>query len=80
MKIGMSNNEYSTSVSVHICDTCGGKFTVCPAIADNTKGWENCLGKECDSYDINRDADKLFESGSKSVKRSIAIKTKLLPN
>lgn len=65
MKIGMSKNEYGTPVSVHICDTCGVEFTVCPAADDNKKGWENCLIPECDSYDEKRDIDKWFDDKGK---------------
>lgn len=81
MKIGMSKNEYGTPVSVHICDTCGTQFTVCPAILNEKIGWENCLGIGCKSYDKNRDADRLFDNGACNVCRSPAIiPTELLEN
>ena len=80
MKIGMSKNEYGTPTSVHICNACGGNFTVVPAIPDEAKGWENCLGKDCKSYDESRDADKLFDGKCKKIKRKFANKSELLSN
>ena len=62
MRIGLSKNEYGTPVSAHICDTCGGDFTVCPAASVDSPDWDNCLADECDSYDPGRDADILFMS------------------
>ena len=58
MKIGEERNEFNTKTSVHICECCGGRFTVCPSVEN--EGWENCLGPECSSYDPARDADKFF--------------------
>ncbi len=74
MKTGMSKNKYGTLVSIHICNTCGTKFTVCPAIFDEQKGWGNCLGKDCKSYNRSRDVDLFFNK----VKKKPIIK--LLPN
>jgi hypothetical protein len=62
MKIGMRKNEYGNTVSVHWCETCGEEFTVCPPVRD-TDAWRGCLRPECTSYDPERDADKLFDSG-----------------
>lgn len=72
MKTGTTFNEHGTVVSSHICDTCGNHFTVCPDVGN--KGWENCLGEDCESYDEGRDADKLFDSGSLSIKRTKIVK------
>ena len=67
MKIGMGYNEYGTPISIHICDSCHRRFTVCPAIEDGKPGWGNCLSPECASYDPDRDADKFFEEGNDNV-------------
>jgi hypothetical protein len=62
-------NEYGTPISCHTCDTCGKFFTVCPAHDDDPDdhAFDDCLGVECGSYDIRRDADRLFAQGK--VKR-----------
>lgn len=60
--IGFSKNEHDIKVSCHKCDTCGGEFTVAPAIEEGVAGWENCMSDECASYDPHRDADVLFMS------------------
>lgn len=75
MFVGYDNNQYGTKVSVHICDTCGDKFTVCPAVGDKPS-WENCLRPECASYDPSRDADKLFGDDGKILPNS---KIKIVP-
>ncbi len=62
MKLGMGVNEYGTPVSRHVCDTCGGLFTVCPAAKDDSTSWINCLGESCGSYDPDRDIDIFFEA------------------
>jgi len=67
MHVGYGVNEYGTLVSLHRCDTCGGEFSLCPAVTPEKKGWGSCLGVECVSYDPRRDADKLFAAGE--VKR-----------
>ena len=72
MKTGTTFNEYGTMVSSHICDTCGNRFTVCPPVKN--KDWEDCLGVDCKSYDAKRDADKLFESGDPSIKRTKIVR------
>ena len=58
MKIGESVNEYGTPVSVHWCGSCEQEFTVCPPAGDN---WGGCLSEECDSYDIHRDIDLVWD-------------------
>ena len=67
MLVGLSNNEYGTATSVHTCDSCGGTFTVCPAVGN--KGWESCLAEDCPSYDPKRDADKLFDNEPEKIRR-----------
>ena len=68
-----TTNEYGTGVSQHRCDTCGNLFTVCPAIESEQdvreKGWENCLAVGCDSYDVTRDVDLVWEGIQKFIKR-----------
>lgn len=64
MKIRNDFNEYGTPISVHICEFCGREFEVCPAVKDeNLDGWRGCLSPKCDSYDPERDVDKMLESG-----------------
>ena len=62
MHKGYAENEYGTRISKHVCDTCGEEFTLCPAMGEERKGWENCMDETCPSYDANRDADILFMS------------------
>ena len=75
MFIGYDNNKYGTKISVHICDACGKKFTVCPEVGERP-GWENCLAPECKSYDSNRDVDKLFGDDDKLLPE---VKIKAVP-
>lgn len=63
MHTGFSTNEYGTRISIHVCETCGRIFTVCPAAEEDAKGWDDCLTPTCSSYDPDRDVDKLFEDG-----------------
>jgi len=65
-KIGISRNKYGTPVSVHVCDDCGHKFTVCPPAGDD---WGGCLSDNCESYDINRDVDALLFFGCRISRR-----------
>lgn len=59
--IGLSTNEYGTPISKHICNQCGGEFTVCPpSHYENNAG---CGSTSCTSYDPRRDADILFDMG-----------------
>lgn len=69
MKIGMSRNECGTLISLHRCETCGKEFTLCPARSDDAPGWENCLARDCASYDEARDADRLFDRDDPAIKR-----------
>lgn len=66
MKLGEVVNVYGTPVSVHFCDACGGQFTVCPVADDD---WGGCQSESCSSYDINRDADRLFERNDPRIRR-----------
>jgi len=50
MFLRLTTNEYGTQVSEHLCETCFKTFTVCPAIREGQKGWDNCLGIDCPSY------------------------------
>ena len=63
MWISYALNEHLTPVSVHICDDCQSQFTVCPAIEPSEAGWNGCMAATCKSYDLKRDADKLFDEG-----------------
>ena len=64
MKIRNGVNEYNTPISIHICEFCGVEFTVCPAIPDEKlDDWRGCMAPECESYDSERDGDKLFDEG-----------------
>jgi len=67
MKIGMTINEYGTEESKHICDTCGDEFTVCPPEKEGSHAYDNCLAKNCPSYDPGRDADKFFDKDSDEI-------------
>lgn len=64
MWIGEDVNEYGTPVSKHKCDTCGGEYTVCPPIPENSTAHLslNCNAEKCASYDPAYDADILFMS------------------
>ncbi len=75
MWISYGKNEFGTKISHHICDTCGGDFTVCPARPFDDTAYLSCLGLECDSYDIKRDAMLMFGQGK--VKRG-PVKKKVL--
>lgn len=58
---GYSENEHGTRISVHICDTCGEEYTVTASQEDfDPENFQNCLGPDCASYDVNRDVDILF--------------------
>lgn len=60
-----SRNEYGTPVSAFTCDTCGGDFTVCPAVrVEKRDQWDGCLATECPSYDPDRDVDMLMLLGA----------------
>ncbi len=59
-RIGVTLNKYGTPTSLHVCDTCGLLFTVCPP-ATNREWRTSCLAEECESYDVTRDVDLMFE-------------------
>lgn len=63
MWISYALNEYGIPVSVHKCDSCGLQFTVCPAVDPDGVNWGGCLSRICISYDLKRDADRLFDEG-----------------
>lgn len=58
--LGLDRNEYGTLVSVHLCNRCGNRFTVCPPVVDEEWGGE-CLAEGCASYDLRRDIDLVWE-------------------
>jgi hypothetical protein len=54
-------NEHGTPVTWFRCETCGGEFTVCPAVPpEREANWTGCLADECSSYDPARDASIYF--------------------
>ena len=53
MKTGEHTNEHGVRVTEHVCETCGGVFTICPGVDD----WSNCLSEDCASYDPEREVD-----------------------
>lgn len=58
---GYAKNEDGTRISVHVCGTCEQIFTLCPAVAPEDPGWDHCMDRGCDSYDVDRDVDLMFE-------------------
>lgn len=75
-KISECANEHGTTTSSHICETCGTSFTVTPGAPGDGEGYENCLAPDCDSYDLHRDLDILFQTDEEIVKnvRAVCIK------
>ncbi len=73
---GYSDNKDGIRTSLHECDTCGVEFSLCPAIAPDEPGWDNCLDDDCESYDPHRDMDILFMTAAEIAreKRIISIK------
>ena len=59
-RLGLSRNEHGVEITVFICDTCHQPFTVTGDINPRTWG-RSCLSVECDSYDVDRDVDVMFE-------------------
>lgn len=59
-RIGLARNEYGTTVTVFVCSSCGYLFTVTGDIDPETWG-TGCLAETCDSYDVERDVDLMFE-------------------
>lgn len=66
MKIGEAVNLHGVPTSIHVCDSCGSQFTVCPAAGDD---WGGCMSEKCSSYDEDRDADKLFDNNDPRIQR-----------
>lgn len=72
MKIRDDVNEYDTPVTVFWCETCGREFTVCPAVHDSRlDNWKGCMDPACESYDPNRDVDKMLEEGKVCIEERI---------
>lgn len=62
--LGCGVNEYGTEISLYICDTCGERFSVCPAVPEERKDeWNGCQAEWCGSYEPMRDADLYFGLG-----------------
>jgi hypothetical protein len=61
--VSNDKNEFGTPVSVHTCDACGSKYTLCPALAPNSKSSlaACCQHRECKSYDPVNDIDAWFD-------------------
>lgn len=59
-RIGLAVNEHGATVTVFVCSTCGFLFTVTGDIDPDTWG-TGCLAESCDSYDVERDVDLMFE-------------------
>ena len=66
MSVERTANEYGIAVDAYQCETCGDRFTVCPANPDRSRDdeWTGCLAVTCGSYDPTRDADRLFDDGN----------------
>ena len=67
-RIGESTIEYGTKVTVHICDTCGRQFTICPVDTEGFFG-SDCLAVDCPSYDDRRDISKVWSGIQKFIIR-----------
>jgi hypothetical protein len=64
MKIRDDKNEHGVRITVFRCEFCGEEFSVCPAVPDiNLDNWKGCLRPQCESYDEERDVDKMIEEG-----------------
>ena len=66
MLLELDKNKYGAPTSVHVCEDCGDRFTVCPPANEN---WGGCLSDICKSYDINRDVDALLFFGCELKQR-----------
>ncbi len=78
-KKGESVNENGTPVSVHECQACGNKFTLCPLVPDDkAHEWPNCMAPNCESYDPHRDAAILFQSDSEIANNGKPASLKML--
>ena len=71
MWIRLGHNEFGTLISVHECNDCGSKFTVCPARESDDTAYLSCIGVGCESYDPARDVNKMFGEGVPIHKRPI---------
>ena len=67
-RIGLAENDYGTTVTVFVCDRCGYIFTVTGDIDPDEWG-TGCLAETCDSYDVTRDVDLMFEIEPWRIKR-----------
>ncbi len=67
--ISYALNKSGTPISVHKCEYCGTRFTICPAHDEDAPDWGGCLGTTCISYDIKRDANRLFGTGKIQKRR-----------
>lgn len=59
-RIGLAENDYGTPVTVFVCSSCGALFTVTGDIDPESWG-TGCLSIDCNSYDVDRDVDLMFE-------------------
>lgn len=60
--LGLAENEYGTTVSVHRCTACGEPFTNCPVVSSHP-GNDLCNQPECPEYDPDRDVEELMKRG-----------------
>jgi hypothetical protein len=56
--VEVEQNEHGCYRSVHLCETCGDRFTVTPPAGPNFG--PNCMAETCPSYDPARDASIFF--------------------
>lgn len=67
-RLGLAENEHGTTVTLFICSECGSLFSVTGDI--NPSSWgTGCLAFNCASYDVERDADLMFEVEPWKIKR-----------
>ena len=78
MYIRTESNEHGTGTSHHVCDTCGEKFTLTPAVAQDAEGWESCMSDTCASYDPSRDCEVLFMSNREIAREKTVVDIKFL--
>lgn len=60
-RLGLAENEYGQPVTVMVCEACGSLFTVTGDKSLEQWGGAVCLAEECDSYDVTRDVDLMFD-------------------
>lgn len=75
---GFIKTEEGYSASLHVCETCGVEFTLCPAVEPSELGWENCLSDDCVSYDPHRDTEVLFMTNAEIAREKKIISIKQL--